>query len=199
MSKILILTSIDGIDLSAKSFDGYDNIQLLTDNSGNLPLPTVMKLMELGKAVNIEFLQLEYSSENELMILLAFKAAQLSAKDVDTSISIMSNNLAYDSLINAAKKSNIKLNRIEKLSSSPASTISSSGQTSTISHEPIEVQKPVQPTIAPKPTPKVEPVVPPVTPVQEKTQQFTTVPPAREEDNGQKNKRLISSLLSSNK
>lgn len=190
MSKILILTSIDGIDLSAKSFDGYDNIQLLTDNSGNLPLPTVMKLMELGKAVNIEFLQLEYSSENELMILLAFKAAQLSAKDVDTSITIMSNNLAYDSLINAAKKSNIKLNRIEKLSSSP---------TSTISHEPIEVQKPVQPTIAPKPTPKVEPVVPPVTPVQEKTQQFTTVPPAREEDNGQKNKRLISSLLSNNK
>ena len=189
MSKILILTSIEGIDLSAKSFEGYDNIQLLTGNSDNLPLPMVMKLMELGKSVNLEFLQLEYGSESELMFLLAFKAAQLSAINADTSITIMSSNMAYDSLISAAKKSNINLNRIENLSSRPAAPIS---------HEPVEVQKLVQPTVAPKAAPKVESVV---APAQEKAQQFTTVPPAREEeeDNGQKNKRLISSLLSNNK
>lgn len=176
-SKVLILPNFDGGDLPSEGLERYDRVYLIT-SQGNLPMNVVMQIMNLSKnGINIEFMQIDYANESELMFLLAFKSAQMTAQDPEIQITFVTDNMAFDHLVSAGKKSNIKLARAEGFS-----------RISAIPSEPTEVQKPVNPTVVQKPAPKkVEPVAEPVPEPQPVVQQ------AEQKDD--RSKKLINSLL----
>ena len=70
MAKVLILPDYNGQDLPSEGLDRYEHIYLVTEEQESLPVPVVMKLMKLMQQshVNIEFLELSYNSETELLL-----------------------------------------------------------------------------------------------------------------------------------
>ena len=79
MAKVLILPDYNGQDLPSEGLDRYEHIYLVTEQQESLPIPVVMKLMKLMQQshVNIEFLELSYNSETELLLNMAFQIAKL--------------------------------------------------------------------------------------------------------------------------
>ena len=137
MAKVLILPDYNGQDLPSEGLDRYEHIYLVTEEQESLPVPVVMKLMKLMQQshVNIEFLELSYNSETELLLSMAFQIAKLNMAEPDVQITFVTENLIFDTLVATAKQNNFKVQRAKGFNSPSA-----------IPTGPSEVQKPVQPS-----------------------------------------------------
>ncbi len=184
MAKVLILPDYAGQDLPSEGLERYDHIYLVTEQQENLPVNVVMHLMKLiqDARVNIEFLQMSYNSETELLLSMAFKIAQMAMSDADIQVTFVTSNLAFDNLVSAGKNNGFHVSRADGFT-----------RISAIPSGPSEVQRPVQPSIvqSSKPEPQPKPVVPETPKAQ----------PAKAASDSKKNnnQRLISSLLNGNK
>lgn len=182
-SKVLILPNYQGQELPSDGLDRFDHIYLVTETQETLPVNVVMQLLQLTNKlhVDIQFMQLSYSTETELLFTLAFQVAQMSAAEPDVQITFVTENLSFDSLVSVGKKAGYKLARADgftRLSTVPQST---------------EAPKPIQPNVV---QPKVAPK--PVEPVETTEKEEVSQPVAEaktEETAGNKNKKLIASLL----
>ena len=183
MAKVLILPDYNGQDLPSEGLDRYEHIYLVTEQQESLPIPVVMKLMKLMQQshVNIEFLELSYNSETELLLNMAFQIAKLNMAEPDVQVTFVTEILIFDTLVATAKQNNFKVQRAKGFNSPSA-----------IPTGPSEVQKPVQPSIVQNSKPMPQPK-----PVPEKAVEQEEAPkePAKKNNN----QRLISSLLNGNK
>ena len=183
MAKVLILPDYNGQDLPSEGLDRYEHVYLVTEQQESLPIPVVMKLMKIMQQshVNIEFLELSYNSETELLLSMAFLIARLNMTEPDIQVTFVTENLIFDTLVATAKQNSFKVQRAKGFNSPSA-----------IPSGPSEVQKPVQPSIVQNSKPMAQPK-----PVQEKPVEQEEQPkePAKKNNN----QRLISSLLNGNK
>lgn len=183
-NKVLILPNYAGQTLPSEGLDRYDHIFLVTEQQETLPVNVVMQLLQLTSKlnVNIEFMQLNYSTEIELLFSLAFQICKMGMEDPEVQVTFVTENLAFDSLISIAKKSGYNVKRADgftRMTAVPPST---------------EAPKQAQPSIISKVAAAPKPVEQPV--VVEKVRPAEVA--KEEESAGNKNKRLISSLLNGN-
>lgn len=178
-NKILILPNFADQELPSEGLDRYDSIFLLTEDQDNLPFKVVKNLMNIAKSqqVDIDFLEIPHKTENELFISLAFKIARLASEDSNTQVTFVTENRNYDNLVDAAKSNGYAVARAEGFS-----------RISAIPSGPSQIQNPLKPTevASSKPAAKVEEV--------QQEKQSTKEEP--KEASGDKNKKLIASLLS---
>src|SRR5574344_2159160 len=115
-NKILILPNYTGQSLPTEGLDRYDHIFLVTEQQESLPVNVVMQLLQLTSklSVNIEFMQLNYNTESELLFSLAFQISKMGMEDPDVQITFITENLAFDSLISLAKKIRYNVKRPDR-------------------------------------------------------------------------------------
>jgi hypothetical protein len=180
-NKILILPNYTGQSLPTEGLDRYDHIFLVTEQQESLPVNVVMQLLQLTSklSVNIEFMQLNYNTESELLFSLAFQISKMGMEDPDVQITFITENLAFDSLISVAKKIGYNVKRADgfaRLSAVPPS---------------VDIPKTPQPSMISKVASQPKTIEQPI--------EIPHTPEVKEEESaGNKNKRLISSLLNGN-
>ncbi len=201
-NKVLLIPNYDGQPLPAESLGRFNSIYLVTPKQENLPVTVVMQLLQLAskQQVNIEFLQLQYTNQLELLLSLAFTISRMAA-NADTVLTIVSSGQEYDLLIDAAKNNGYNVMRADDFTGASAGANMNAQQAA-----------PIPPKPAFNPEPKRE--QPYVHPVEVQQNKSTTIKPAatitaaphkptpvENNNNGSqtdKNKKLIASLLNGN-
>lgn len=196
-NKILILPNFAEQVLPNEGLDRYDKVLLLTEDQDNLPFKVVKNLMNLAKTqqVDIDFLEIPHQTENELLLDLAFKIAILASADPEVQITFVTENRNFDTLVEAAKANGLSVARADGFS-----------RISAVPSGPSKIQNPLKPheVTVNKPAAKVQEVVQQARPAAAAAAAALAAAkkePAQSagEAHGDKNKKLIASLLSGQK
>lgn len=173
MAKVMILPDYNGQDLPSEGLERYDHVYLVTEQQDSLPISAVKTLMKLMTTVNIEFLEIPHNSDSEFLLCLAFKVAQMAVEDSDIQVTFVSENIAFDSLVSAAKNNGFRVSRADGFAR--------------VTSGPSEVPLPVQPkVVSNKPIP---------TPQQVESKNSNSSSNNNNNKKSNSNQRLISSLL----
>ncbi|MGN1392641.1 MAG: hypothetical protein ACI4V7_01145 [Succinivibrionaceae bacterium] len=178
-SKVLFLPNFQGQELPSDGLNRYDHVYLITSAQETLPVNVVMQLFQLKQQVDIQFLQLDCSTETELLFTLAFKIAQMAIQDPEIQITFVTDNLAFDTLVSTGKKAGYKLSRADGFT-----------RLSSVSPSATEEPAPLQPNVI-----QQKQSVPDPEPIQPMATKTTIESKSNEENGSTKNKKLIASLL----
>lgn len=173
-NNILIIPKFAGQDLPISTLENYQHIMLITNKQETLPMNVVASLLQLASKLHIEFLEIEFNSDIELLFSLAFKISQIASLNTGAQISFLTDDKRFESLINVANANGFNTN------------IVSAGLGEATASAP----QPVKPRIAevpkqPRPAPVVE------------EQPKPMVKPAAASSSSNNNKAMLSGLLNS--
>lgn len=173
-NNILIIPKFAGQDLPISTLENYQQIMLVTNKQESLPMNVVASLLQLASKLHIEFLEIEFNSDIELLFSLAFKISQIASLSAGAQISFITDDKRFESLINVANANGFNTNIVS----------AGLGETT------ISAPHPVKPRIAevpkpPRPAPSVE------------EQPKPMVKPVAASSSSNNNKAMLSGLLNS--
>ena len=88
-NNILIIPKFAGQDLPISTLENYQHIMLITNKQETLPMNVVASLLQLASKLHIEFLEIEFNSDIELLFSLAFKISQIASLNTGAQISFL--------------------------------------------------------------------------------------------------------------
>lgn len=176
MSNILIIPKFAGQDLPVQTLERYQQILLITNKQESLPMNVVASLLKLASKLNIEFLEIDYNSDIELLFSLAFKISQITALNANAQVNFLTDDKRFESLINIANANGYN-----------TAIVSAGFGEATITQSTMQQAKP---RIAEVPKPQPRP-----TPVVEEQPKPTPKPATASSSNN--NKAMLSGLLNS--
>lgn len=205
-NKVLMITNYTGQNIPKEGIERFDQVFLITEKQESIPILVVEQLLRITSETGVKFslLPIDAKSNEEFLVYMSFEVFKMWINNNDIQITLLSNNTSLDNLVSIATANGIKLSRADasnsKSNTNYAQKQESLLQPKTLSQSTISpsvVKEEVRPKtlsssstsfISHKKTQAEQPT---------KAQVLST--PQSEEQNTEKNKKLIASLLNQNK
>jgi hypothetical protein len=188
--KILFIPNYSGQNLPKEGLERFDQVYLIPEKQDSLPINVVMQLLKFASESNIklDLLQIDHSSNTELLVALTLEICKIGFVNLDTQITILSDDLNIDSLVNIARKNNLNVSRTDYSGHNQSNNEPVNQTISSVVNQESKIEAPSKPVQSPtlKPVSSVE------------TPKVSQISAKEPEEAGAKNKRLISSLLNGN-